>query len=647
MCGICGIKGKVRGNALQDMTRALIHRGPDSEGYFRDDRCALGMRRLSILDIEGSEQPLFNENKTVILVCNGEIYNYRKLRKELSEKGHRFSTHGDVEVIVHLYEEFGEDCVTKLDGMFAFAIWDTQRKKLFIARDRLGVKPLYYCRTPYNFLFASEIRSILASGYMEFHLDELSILRYMSYPAVPAPLTIFRQIKAVLPGHSAVIDNSGVRFREYWDVDFVKASQELIPETDAVDAVREVLSKAVEKRLMSDVPLGAFLSGGIDSSAVVALMSNLSSTRVRTFNIRFEGAEKRFRWFDDASYARDLAEFLNTEHTEEVITGKEVLDNLLDSIWAMDQPSGDALQYYLVSKSAKKAVTVALSGTGGDEVFAGYEWFREIRDMEKLHERIRWITEFTGDFFLNILKYMPREYRTGRIRHKLETILMGKDRFIDRYRLNRRMYRGEDWFYLFTPDVIAEVIDSPMDDEPRFELYSDRTEGLDPIARTSYLQLKTDMVNLLLRDQDAVSMAHSLEVRLPLIDYQVVETVARIPSDLKIRDGKEKYILREALSHLLPGNILHRSKKGFIFPMEIWMRRELRDVVESCLSYESVKKRGIFRPETISTLRDDFFNGKEPFFKVWNQVVFELWCRIVLDRKNGWQRPSGTIKDYI
>jgi asparagine synthase (glutamine-hydrolysing) len=647
MCGICGLRGNTIRETVRRMNSAMIHRGPDSEGYYAGETCELGMRRLKIIDLDGSDQPIYNEDKSIVIVCNGEIYNYRELRTQLRERGHQFTTDGDVETIVHLYEEYGDDCVRKLDGMFAFALWDERKNRLLLARDRLGVKPLYFCDLPGQFIFASEIRAILASGLVPPELNEESIIRYISYPAVPAPLTIFKSIVSLLPGHMVRIDNAGVRVMEYWDVDFMAAKHRQIKGQDAVDFVQHQLTESVRKRLVSDVPLGAFLSGGIDSSSVVALMGSLLELPVRTFSIRFTGSGDEFKWFDDASFATRVSEIFHTEHTEEVVTGEQVNDNLIDAVWAMDQPSGDAIQYYLVSQSARKGVTVALSGTGGDEVFAGYEWFKELRQIDAIHKRYGLGIRNAGPLILALIRLIPRTYQFPAGIHKLETLFLGSQRFIDRYRLNRRMYRNRDWPYIFSPDFLQRIPGLDFDSEPRFSFYADRCDDLDPIARTSYMQLKTDMTNLLLRDQDAVSMAHSLEVRLPLIDHTLVELAARIPSDLKLHGNEEKFILRKALSHLLPEEITQRSKKGFIFPMGSWMRNELRPVVESCLSEAATKKRGIFNVDTTKQLKKDFFAGKQPFFKVWNQVVFELWCRITLDREHGWLRPAGCVKDFI
>ena len=647
MCGICGIRGHYKQSTVRVMTEAMIHRGPDSDGFFMGPNCGLGMRRLKIIDLEGSDQPISNEDESLVMICNGEIYNTRSLRAMLEDRGHQFTTNGDVEVIVHLYEEFHENCCQYLEGMFAFAVYDNLRNQLFVARDRMGIKPLYWAKLPGTFIFASEIRSIISTGLIPKEICEEAVLRYLAYPAVPAPLTIFRQIQALAPAHALMVDNAGIRNLEYWDVEFPRSQQKPLSFQESKRQLRDTLTQAVKERLVSDVPLGAFLSGGIDSSAVVGLMSTLSTAPVKTFSIRFTGADKSFNWFDDASYASTVAKAFGTDHTEEIVTGTDIYNNLLDAVWAMDQPSGDAIQYYMVSKAARKGVTVALSGTGGDEVFAGYEWFKELRKMDALHKRIAFFTHNFGDLTLSFLQQLPREFKTSRIRHKIETLLLGHRSFFDRYRLNRRMYRGDEWFYLFSSDFITKIVDFALDSDNRLEILGKRCEALDTINSVSYLQMKTDLPNLLLRDQDAVSMAHNLEVRLPLIDRKVVELAAKISPQYKLHGDSEKFILRESLSDLLPQTITQRKKKGFIFPMGQWMRGDLRTIVESCLSESATKKRNIFDPQTITQLKKDFFNGKQPFFKIWNQVVFELWCRIAVDREDGWKRPVGQIEDFI
>ncbi len=647
MCGICGIYGQSAPHNVPQMTQALHHRGPDSEGFYFDDRIHLGMRRLKIIDLDNSEQPVFSEDGNLALICNGEIYNYKSLRCKLQDRGHHFSTGGDVETIIHLYEEYQEDCVQHLDGMFAFALWDKRNYRLMLARDRLGIKPLYWAKQPNTFIFASEIRSMIASGLIPPELDDLSIIKYMSFPAMQAPLTVYKQVNALLPGHYLLFSTGDMKIVEFWDVDFVRAQSHVMTPAQSVESVKESLTESISKRLMSDVPLGAFLSGGIDSSAIVGLMGQLLDRPVKTFSIRFAGKDKSYQWFDDASHAVQVARAFGTDHTEKTVTGQDVLHNLTRAVWAMDQPSGDAIQYYIVSGCAAEHVTVALSGTGGDEVFAGYEWFKEIRRIESLHRLLFWFHPDLAQWLWDVIRKLPRGYELSSIRRKLQTVLTGRKSFAARYRLNRRLYHGDDYFYLFSNEFISRTVDLFSDMDMRIESVAERCKSLDPVTRMSYMQLKIDMPDLLVRDQDAVSMAHSLEVRLPMLDYKLVETAAHISPDMKLHGNSEKYVLRQAVQDILPQEIVSRRKKGFIFPMSDWMRNELKPVVNSCLSTDAVKKRGVFNPDMVESLRTDFFTGRKPFFKVWNLALFELWCRIILDRPDGWTPPSEDIRDYI
>lgn len=647
MSGICGFMGQTSPHVVPRMVTSMKHRGPDSDGFYYDERVHLGVCRLKIIDPNGSDQPIFNEDKSLVLMCDGKIFNYRSLRSTLKDRGHQFATDGDVETILHLYEEYGEDCVQYLDGEFAFALWDIPNSRLMLARDRLGVKPLYWSKLPNKLLFASEIRACLASGELHTEMDDLAILKFITFPAIQTPLTIFNQIQALLPGHFLTNSAEGFVIKEYWDIDCERKSSQRLSPKQSIDAVKEGLTQSVQKRLMSDVPLGAFLSGGIDSSSIVGLMKGHLTSRIKTFSIRFTGRDKSYKWFDDASFAVEVARAFETDHVEKVVTGADVFEQLARAVWAMDQPSGDALQYYIVSGYAADHVTVALSGTGGDEVFAGYEWFKDIRRIEQIHNFLLFLKPDLANWIWNQIRKIPRGYELSKFRRRLQTLLVGRKGFAERYQLNRRLYHGDDFYYLFSPDFISRVADSIVDVDNRIEFCSARCPDMDPISRMSYLQLKIDMPDLLLRDQDAVSKIHGLEVRFPMLDYNLVEIAARIPSSMKLKGNIEKYVLRQAMKHVLPPTIVNRPKKGFMFPMSDWMRHELKPVVDSCLSKDSIRSRGVFNPEAVEKLRNNFFRGKEPFFKVWNQVIFELWCRIVLDRPTGWLPPTETIKDFI
>lgn len=631
------------------MTRAIAHRGPDDEAIYQDGSISLGVRRLCIIDVEGGKQPIYNEKRDILVVFNGEIYNFKELRKELQKKGHRFATGADTEVIVHLYEEKGINCLNDLRGMFAFAVYDRKKRRIFLARDRLGVKPLYYVQKNNFFAFASELRSFLAGNVISRSLDFEAVRRYLGFPCVPAPLSIFKEARSFMPGEYMVLGEKGIIEKEiYWDVCFNAVSQNgELDEQEVFRRTRRLLEESVRLRMISDVPLGAFLSGGIDSSSIVGLMGRNAVRPVQTYSIAFTGKEKEFSEFNELSYAKQVAESIGSDHTEVVVSGKDVHDRLMRVIWAMDQPSGDAVQYYLVSEAASKGVTVALSGTGGDEVFAGYEWFKELRFLERLSRIYHVAPEKVRRILEKLYFKLPNGCARRRIFRKINTFLKGEMSFEERYRLNRRLFASED-IRSFATEKLTEdfrnLDETDLKDE--ISLFADRVNSYDVVNKVSYLQLKTDLPNLLIRDTDVVGMSHSLEIRVPLIDHRLVEYVAGLPGDLKLRKGSEKFLLRKSMEDVLPPDITSRRKKGFVFPMHLWMRNELSGIVLEALSKKSVEKRGWFRYEFIRSLRERFFQGREPFFKVWNFVVLELWARLVLDH-GCWEEPTGKIEDLF
>lgn len=630
MCGICGIVGAVDRNVLEQMLSALEHRGPDDRGVYCDQEVGLGIRRLSIIDLESGRQPQTNETGEIVIVFNGEIYNFGDLRAELEQAGHRFTTKSDTEVIVHAYEQYGDNFITRLRGMFAIAIWDKPRKRLLLVRDRFGIKPLYYVERQGSLYFASEIRALLAAGVVEPAVNPEAVALYIGFPCVPAPWTIIQGVKALRPAHLLIYESNRMTDQEYWRLQFPESrGTTAIPEAEHVSKVRSLLEESIKLRLRSDVPLGAFLSGGIDSSSVVGLMQRFLNRPVKTYSIAFSGGNPEYSKFNELSYAQSVARHLGTDHTEIIVGGQELYTKMARMIWAMDQPSGDALQYYLVSELARSGVTVALSGTGGDEVFAGYEWFKEVRRLAALDRLWSHAPRLVKLLVKGLTNTVPKSLKTKGPLRKLDTFIRGSDQFEARYRLNRRLYRQDEWRLLFTDEFLRTLEPAWTGDE--IAQYAPDAEALDPINAVSYLQLKTDLVNLLLRDQDAVSMAHSLEVRVPLIDHVLAEYVASVPPHLKLNGDTEKYILRQAVSDILPPEIVSRRKKGFMFPMHLWMTNELRPLVEATLNRASLQRRGIFRPPYVEAMAARFFAGREPFFKVWNLVAFELWCRSTVD----------------
>lgn len=661
MCGIAGIFGLRDEARIKRMCDVMQHRGPDGEGFYYDDKVSLGMRRLSIIDLWTGDQPIYNEDKSIVIIFNGEIYNYRKVRKQLEEKGHRFYTNSDTESIIHLYEEYGIDCVQHLEGMFAFAIWDKNRQRLFVARDRLGVKPLYYYHKDGKLIFASEIKGILASGLVPKEPDKEAVYHYLSYYNVPSPRTIIKDVHCLPPGYWLTISQpSGLEVKQYWDVRFKETQNKVHEAAEIRRDLRGLVTQAVEKRLISDVPLGAFLSGGIDSSIIVGLMSRMMNQPVQTFSVGFTSeADKQY---DERSFAKLIAEKFKTDHREVIVSGSDVYRYLPKLIWHMDQPSGDAIQTYFVSEAARSKLTVSLSGLGGDELFGGYRHFKIIPEIFELEKSWHKVPGFIRKTVGSLSSLAPQVLK-NRMHHKLILDFLAQggwgssceigccgasneipnvaisrgsqrhDSFSRMYELARTIYTGSEKHTLlseeFTHDGMFE--ESSQVIEP----FLQNTEGLDLIDKISYIELKTYMPYMLLRDSDAMAMGVSLEVRFPFTDYRLVEYVAHsVPSHLKIHDGVSKYILIETFRDILPVEVTERKKRGFEFPMKNWLQKELRPVAENCLSRRSIERRGLFNYKEIEKVKRGFFDThfRLPYMRMWLLVVLELWMRLYFDR---------------
>jgi asparagine synthase (glutamine-hydrolysing) len=648
MCGICGEYGRPNNRRVKMMSDCLRHRGPDDVGFYEGPLVCLGIRRLSIIDLHTGHQPITNEDGSVIVVFNGEIYNHEELRRDLERKGHRFQSRSDTEVLVHLYEEDGDDFVDYLRGMFAIALWDNSLNRLVLARDRLGVKPLYVVRNGAVIAFSSELRALVGAGHAPLELDPLAVTRFVGFPCIPAPRTAFPGVRAVRPAEMLVINEEGIRSRLYWDIAFPHADAERDPGPidDYARNLRERLTEAVNIRQMSDVPLGAFLSGGLDSSSLVALMASRQERPVRTFSLGFSGNDHPSSIPGELGFARMVARYFRTDHTEIIFDGGDVRRRLCRMLWAMDQPSGDALQHYLLSEVAKTGVTVAISGTGADELFAGYDFFGELVRLDRLSKAVGFVPRPWKVRMGEWLAGLPASLVSRGPIRKLSTFIRGEAGLLSRYRLNRRFYRQEELASLLKPMLWEALVSAAQEADELSEL-EEAIQGRSIISAASHLQLKTDMVNLLLRDQDAVSMAHSLEVRVPFLDHHVVEYATKIPWSLKLRGSEVKYVLKKAVADLLPYPVIQRSKKGFIFPMDLWMRGQLTDIVRQSLSRESIEKRGFFNWGPVHRLVSDFFAGKEPFFKVWNLVVLELWCRLALDHKQVLDPGERPLEDLL
>jgi asparagine synthase (glutamine-hydrolysing) len=638
MCGITGAVWTAADKAIDEstlrrMVEVLRHRGPDDEGFHASELqvrpgygvmpgVALGHRRLSIIDVAGGHQPMGNEDGTVWVVFNGEIYNHRDLRRRLEGTGHRFCTRCDTEAIVHLYEDEGPGALEHLNGMFAIAIWDARRAQLLLARDRLGQKPLVYRVEPDRLLFASELKSLLEVADVPRELSPRALDAYLTYQYVPHPQTIFRGIAKLPPGHYAVYREGRLDVRPYWQPDFNR--EEDRPAREYAGELRELMTSAVKLRLQSEVPLGAFLSGGIDSTIVVGLMSKLAGGPVRTFSIGFPVKE-----YDETRYARLAAERFGTEHEEFRVepNAVEVLDKL---VWHYDEPFADssAIPTWYVSELTRQHVTVALSGDGGDELFAGYPRYRAVRlasRFDRLPAALRRV--LAGGYW----QYFPGSARYKSIRRRLKRFMtaLAKPpgrRYLEWIAIFNESQRAE----LYCDEFLASL---PNVDPIEFlETARARSSGRDPVTSTSLTDLVTYLPCDLMTKTDIASMAHGLECRQPFLDHRVVEAAARMPVARKFARGRGKRILLEAFSDLVPKPIRRRPKMGFGVPLDHWFRGPLAEFAREVLLDPRTQGRGLFRPEATGRLLDEHVAGKSDHsYRLWALLVLELWQRRWVD----------------
>lgn len=618
MCGIAGIVGtKDDGWISQDiihrMCQTIIHRGPDDEGLFLKNGAGLGMRRLSVIDLEGGRQPVFNEDRTAWIVFNGEIYNFRELRRELEDRGHHFSTHADTEVIVHLYEDLGADCVHKLRGMFAFALFDEKRRYLLLARDRLGKKPLHYTLSGSRLFFGSEIKAILAAAPERSAIDSRALLAYFDFGYVPDPLTAFSAIKKLPPGHLLEFEGGELGIRQYWDLPRYGTYSPL-SEEECLEQLEERLAEAVRIRLIADVPLGALLSGGIDSSTITALMARESSSPVKTFSIGFRHAD-----FNEAPYARMVAEKFGTEH-HELMLEPDVVDSVETLSRSMEEPFGDPsmLPMYYVSCLAREHVTVVLSGDGGDEAFGGYDRYRIY-----LQERSRYpVPQWAGRCFRELV-YPRLPYGVPGRNLAYSISLPWPERYIEAVSL----LPAQRNFELLSKDFINSF-QGDADPLNIFRAYLDHAPASDPLSRVLYLDSKTYLPGDILTKVDRMSMATSLEARVPMLDHVFLEWVTALAPQWKIGTQGQKYMLTKLAKRVgVPHQVLHRPKQGFALPLVHWLRNELKDLVLLILEPRTLQ-RGYFHEGGVRHLLDEFFRGHtDDYLEIWRLMMFELWQR--------------------
>jgi asparagine synthase (glutamine-hydrolysing) len=595
----------------------LLHRrGPDEQGFYWGENVALGHRRLSIIDLAEGQQPMSNKEKTIFIVFNGEIYNYKELREELIAEGFSFQTNSDTEVIINGYAAYGTDVLQHLNGMFAFAIYDSSRKRLFVARDRVGKKPLYYHADNDGFLFASELKSLLAHPEVTREINPEAVDKFFSYTYIPAPLTIFKGISKLRPGHFLIYESGNLTIKQYWDVKYSLPEKER-SEDEYFEEFAPLLRDAVQRRLISDVPLGAFLSGGLDSSTVVALMQSVCSDPVKTFSIGFN--EREYSELDDAML---VANSLGTNHHEKIVT-PDAIDLLPEIVWNCSEPFGDssAVPTYLVSQFAREHVTVVLSGDGGDELFAGYNSYM---DRDK-YESFRLLPKLLREKIIGPLAAaLPISAKGKFFLKKISSLdQKGLSQYTGIFPLIKDELFGHDLQHqLATLDPPESVLD-----------YWKNMPTSSRLSTMQYLDTKVYMPEDILTKVDRMSMANSLETRAPVLDYHLVEFAATIPPHLQVKDGQGKYILRKLAGQLLPQQILTKKKQGFAIPRDTWFKEQLKEYAANMLQSEKFKNRGYFNQKTVDLVLTEHVRGKRDYSTwIWCMIIFELWHQIFMDQ---------------
>jgi asparagine synthase (glutamine-hydrolysing) len=630
VCGIAGMVGRpdemVDAADIHRMCQTIIHRGPDDEGVYAQGPAGLGMRRLSIIDLAGGRQPIHNEDRTLWAVFNGEIYNFLELRQELEGRGHCFYTHSDTEVILHLYEEMGSDCVQKLRGMFAIALYDERRHLLLLARDRMGKKPLHYALHQGGLIFGSEIKAILAVHPELAEINPEGLLQYFYFGYIPDPHSIFQHIHKLPAGHLMEFCKGEVKIRRYWDLPEY-GTHPPISEEECVEELERQLEEAVRIRLISDVPLGALLSGGVDSSIVVALMARASSAPVKTFSIGFQ-AER----FNESEYARMVAERFGTDH-HELVLDPNLEETLSYLSQMMEEPFGDSsmLPTYYVCRMARQKVTVALSGDGGDELFAGYDRYIVATDRQKFDALPEWM----GRVYRNAIHAHVPDGMYGK-NLAWNASLNARDRYLDGVSFFPALHRERG---LFT-DSFLQVAGQVPDPLKQWQQIYDDAPAKDALSRLLYLDTKTYLVADILTKVDRMSMASSLEVRVPMLDHKFVEWVTSLPAEWKLRGGRRKHILKKLAERLgIPPALLHRRKQGFQLPLVEWMRNDVKDQFLRVLLEPRTLQRGYFKPEAVKSLVNEHVHGRRNRSGLlWRMLVLELWHRNFMESRSLWNQ---------
>ena len=623
MCGICG-EVTVRGaepplrSTVQAMCRLMRHRGPDDQGEYSDEQVALGSTRLAIIDLTGGHQPIHNEDRTVWVVFNGEIYNFPALRRQLERLGHAFYTRSDTEAIVHAYEEFGPECVQHLNGIFAFAIWDQRKRSLFLARDRIGVKPLFYTTTDRSLIFASELKVILAHPLVEKKVDLVALNEYLTFEYVPTPRSMIKGVKKLPPGHTLTVQDGRIDVRSYWDVRLERSES---GRRSALEYERELAAyfqTAVAKELLSDVPVGVLLSGGIDSSALTVAAVRAYPSRLKTFTAAFEDSS-----FDESRYARMVAHRTGTEHHELPVTSDDMLAIIPRLGALMDEPLGDSsfVPTYLLCRFAREHVKVALSGDGGDELFAGYPTYQAHRLIEYYERLVPGIMR--RELMPRLIGRIPTSFDNISLDFKLKRFFGARGASVGA--------RHHQWLGSFTQDQKGELLQpwAQVEERDTFEIVSEhqrRCQAEEPINRLLYWDMKMYLEGDILQKVDRASMACSLEVRVPLLNHTFVEWVTAVPHHLKLSGLTTKYLFRKSVRKILPPAITRRRKKGFNVPVAKWLAGPLRELVEDTLAERRLSSEGFFQARTVRRLLDEHYARQADHRKLlWTLLVFQLW----------------------
>jgi len=614
MCGICGFNWQDK-SLIKRMTDIISHRGPDREGFFVGNGISLGNRRLSIIDLsEKGTQPIYNEDKSICITYNGEIYNFQEIKLELEDKGHHFFSNTDTEVVVHAYEEYGFECLQKFNGMFSFALWDNKNKRLFLARDRIGIKPLYYYNNKGKFIFASEIKAILQDKAEERKINHQALYHYLGYEFIPAPMTMFKNIFKLPPGHYLIYEKGRIEINKYWDLEFLSDRKEATEFYK--EKIVELLNKSVKRRLISDVPLGVFLSGGLDSSTVVAFMRKSISGPLKTFSIGYKD-----KTYSELDYATKVANYFDTEH-KILMIDSITPEDIEKTLWHLDEPMTDlsTIPFYMICRKAREDVIVALSGEGGDEVFVGYDRFK----ASKIYNLYKLLPAVLRNYVISgLIKRLPDQPQKKGIVNVVKRFVEGA--------ILPEDGRHMRWQYFSNPEQEKKLYLDSFKKEVVFDPFSPIRKSIshyyspDRLSQEIYIDMRFTMPDSILMKVDKMSMATSLEVRVPFLDHELIEFSACIPSSLKLRGFTTKAIFREAIRDFLPPGIVNRGKQGYSFPSKNWLREQLKDYMIELLNSSSLIKENLNLEYVRTLIKEHLARTHNHNHTLWALINLAVW----------------------